>query len=53
MTKFRELRQTYGFDEVAIVPGDPFGCSKNIRLSFACSMEQIEKGIDRIQKWLQ
>ena len=22
MTKFRELRQTYGFDEVAIVPGD-------------------------------
>ena len=39
--------------KVAIVPGDPFGCPKNIRLSFACSMEQIEKGIDRIQQWLQ
>lgn len=39
--------------QVAIVPGDPFGCPKNIRLSFACSMEQIEKGIDRIQQWLQ
>ncbi|MBC8379558.1 MAG: pyridoxal phosphate-dependent aminotransferase, partial [Planctomycetes bacterium] len=39
--------------QVAVVPGDPFGCPKNIRLSFACSMEQIEKGIDRIQQWLQ
>ena len=39
--------------KVAVVPGDPFGSPKNIRLSFACSMEQIEKGIDRIQQWLQ
>ena len=39
--------------QVAVVPGDPFGCPKNIRLSFATSMQQIEKGIDRIQKWLQ
>ncbi len=39
--------------KVAVVPGDPFGCPKNIRLSFACSMEQIETGIDRIQQWLQ
>ncbi len=39
--------------QVAVVPGDPFGCPKNVRLSFACSMEQIEKGIDRIQAWLK
>ena len=39
--------------QVAVVPGDPFGCPKNVRLSFACSMEQIEKGIDRIQEWLK
>ena len=39
--------------QVAVVPGDPFGSPKNIRLSFACSMEQIVKGIDRIQQWLQ
>lgn len=39
--------------KVAVVPGDPFGSPKNIRLSFACSTEQIEKGIDRIQQWLQ
>ncbi len=37
---------------VALVPGDPFGCPKNVRLSFACSMEQIAKGTDRIRKWL-
>ena len=37
---------------VAIVPGLPFGCDENIRLSFACSLEQIAKGVDRIEKWL-
>ena len=31
---------------VAVVPGDPFGSPKNVRLSFACSMQQIEKGIE-------
>ena len=38
---------------VAVVPGEPFGCDENIRLSFACSMEQIKKGIDRIENWLK
>ncbi|MDD5459467.1 MAG: pyridoxal phosphate-dependent aminotransferase [Phycisphaerae bacterium] len=38
---------------VAIVPGGAFGCQGNIRLSFACSMEQIDKGIDRLEKWLK
>ncbi len=37
---------------VALVPGGPFGCPKNVRLSFACSQEQIQKGADRIKKWL-
>lgn len=38
--------------KVALVPGLPFGCDNNVRLSFACSMEQITKGLDRIEKWL-
>jgi aspartate aminotransferase len=38
--------------KVAVVPGLPFGCDSNIRLSFACSIEQINKGLDRIEKWL-
>jgi len=37
---------------VAVVPGAPFGCPNNVRLSFACSQEQIENGIKRIQDWL-
>jgi aspartate aminotransferase len=37
---------------VALVPGAPFGCDNNVRLSFACSLEQIEKGLDRLEKWL-
>ena len=31
-----------------VVPGMAFGCDKNVRLSFACSMEQIDKGLDRL-----
>jgi aspartate aminotransferase len=38
---------------VALVPGLPFGCDENVRLSFACSLEQIEKGLDRLEKWLK
>lgn len=37
---------------VALVPGEPFGCDDNVRLSFACSLEQITKGLDRLEKWL-
>ena len=37
---------------VAVVPGLPFGCDNNVRLSFACSLEQITKGLDRMEKWL-
>jgi aspartate aminotransferase len=37
---------------VALVPGLPFGCDGNVRLSFACSIKQITKGLDRLQEWL-
>ncbi len=37
---------------VALVPGLPFGCDNNVRLSFACSLEQITKGLNRLEKWL-
>jgi aspartate aminotransferase len=37
---------------VAVVPGLPFGCDNNVRLSFACSLEQITKGLDRLKEWL-
>jgi aspartate aminotransferase len=37
---------------VAVVPGLPFGCDKNVRLSFATSMQNITEGLDRIKNWL-
>lgn len=39
--------------QVAIVPGVAFGADKNQRLSFATSMENLEKGLDRIEKALK
>lgn len=33
---------------VAVVPGEPFGSPHHIRLSYATSMEAIERGTDRI-----
>ncbi len=37
---------------VAVVPGNDSGFNTHIRLSFATSMEQIDKGIDRIKTFL-
>jgi aspartate aminotransferase len=33
---------------VAVVPGEAFGSRDHIRLSYACSISQIEEGMDRI-----
>ena len=33
---------------VAVVPGEPFGSQSHIRLSYATSMESIERGLERI-----
>jgi aspartate aminotransferase len=37
---------------IAIIPGDGFGRDDYVRLSFATSMEQIEKAMDRLEGWL-
>jgi len=37
---------------VAIIPGEGFGRDDYVRISFATGMEQIEKGMDRIEEWL-
>lgn len=39
-------------DHVAVVPGNDSGFDTHIRLSFATSMEQIDKGLDRIGRFL-
>jgi aspartate aminotransferase len=34
--------------KVAVVPGEPFGSTQHIRLSYATSMETIIRGMDRL-----
>ena len=36
--------------KVALVPGVAFGADKYARLSYAISMENIKKGMDRIEE---
>ncbi len=38
---------------VAVVPGSPFGAPGHLRLSYATSMEVINKGLDRITDWVR
>lgn len=38
---------------VAVVPGIAFGADTNVRLSFATCMENISKGLDRIEQFLK
>lgn len=38
---------------VAVVPGDAFGADGYLRWSYATSMQNIEKGLDRLEKFLQ
>ncbi len=39
--------------QVAVVPGEDFGAPSHVRLSFATSMEQIDKGLDRLERYLK
>ncbi len=38
--------------QVAVVPGIAFGAGDNIRISYATSMEELERGLDKIEKAL-
>jgi len=37
---------------VAIVPGEAFGTNEHIRISYATSMKELEKGLDRLAKFV-
>jgi aspartate aminotransferase len=39
--------------QVAVVPGVAFGSDEHVRLSYACSMENIQKGLDRLEVFLK
>jgi aspartate aminotransferase len=37
---------------VAVVPGAAFGDDDHVRISFACSLEELERGLERIAEFL-
>ncbi|MFC3884213.1 pyridoxal phosphate-dependent aminotransferase [Bacillus songklensis] len=39
-------------EKVALVPGSGFGAPENVRLSYATSLELLEKAVDRIQHFM-
>jgi aspartate aminotransferase len=38
---------------VAVVPGEAFGTNQHIRISYATSMHELERGLDRIHKFIE
>src|SRR5262245_6353708 len=55
----RGLRDTMDFSiqllekaHVAVVPGEAFGTAEHIRISYAASLEQLDKGIKRIGEFM-
>jgi aspartate aminotransferase len=37
---------------VAVVPGEAFGTEKHIRISYAASLEELARGLDRLHKFI-
>jgi len=56
----RGIRDTMDFSvklleqkHVAVVPGEAFGTTEHIRISYATSMAQLEKGLNRIEEFMK
>jgi len=39
-------------EHVGLIPGSAFGSDDYIRISFATSINELQKGMDRIEKWI-
>lgn len=56
---FPRIRNSAGFcrdllqQGVAAVPGEAFGSQDHVRFSYACSMDDIDKGMDRVQRYIE
>jgi aspartate aminotransferase len=40
-------------EHVAVVPGEAFGTHDHIRISYATSMEELARGLDRLEKFIR
>ena len=57
--RMREIETPLGLAEkllaeahVAVVPGEAFGTNKHVRISYATSMTELGRGLDRIHKFI-
>ncbi len=41
-----------GKSHVAVVPGEAFGTAEHVRISYATSMNELERGLDRIHRFI-
>ena len=53
MDSFAFAKRLLDEAKVAVIPGEPFGWDTHIRLSFATGIEDIKKGLDRIDEWVK
>jgi len=37
---------------VAVVPGEAFGTNEHVRISYATSMKELARGLDRIERFI-
>jgi aspartate aminotransferase len=37
---------------VAVVPGEAFGTDRHVRISYATSMEELKRGLDRLHTFI-
>ena len=37
---------------VAVVPGEAFGTNRHVRISYAASMHELERGLERIHRFI-
>jgi aspartate aminotransferase len=35
-----------------VVPGEAFGTNDHVRISYATSMKELERGLDRLQRFM-
>jgi aspartate aminotransferase len=40
-------------EHVALVPGEAFGTTEHIRISYATSMKELERGLDRLERFIK
>ena len=38
---------------MAVVPGEAFGTDEHVRISYATSMQELERGLDRLHRFIE